>query len=99
MMKITSNHKFRNSKYWFYLKKKIDRKLGAVSYIKWGTLYNYYFSFDLRKGRLLCYKTSHSHSYNNYYSLYKGDFISDEAEIKKCENSLRKKKNYQQVDD
>lgn len=94
MMKISSNLKSQNFKYTFNMKKKIDRKLGAVSYTKWGTLYNYFFSFDLRKGRLLCYKTSHAHSYNNYYSLYKGDFVSDEVEIKKCENSLRKKKNY-----
>ncbi|CAK70450.1 unnamed protein product (macronuclear) [Paramecium tetraurelia] len=78
---------------------KIDRKLGAVSYIKWGTLYNYFFSFDLRKGRLLCYKTQQSSSYNNYYSLNKGDFVRDEAEIQKCEQSLRKKKNYQQAND
>ncbi|CAD8113109.1 unnamed protein product [Paramecium sonneborni] len=78
---------------------KIDRKLGAVQYIKWGTLYNYFFSFDLRKGRLLCYKTQQSNSYNNYYSLNKGDFVRDEVDIQKCEQSLRKKKNYQQVND
>ena len=74
---------------------KIDRKLGAVAYIKWGTLYNYYFSFDLRKGRLLCYKTQQSNNYNNYYSLNKGDFVKDENEIAKCEHHLRKRKNYQ----
>ncbi|CAD8212846.1 unnamed protein product [Paramecium pentaurelia] len=78
---------------------KIDRKLGAASYIKWGTLYNYYFSFDLKKGRLLCYKTQQSNSYNNYYSLNKGDFVRDEVDIQKCEQSLRKKKNYQQAND
>lgn len=69
----------QNSKVLFLIKKppKIDRKLGAVSYKKWGTLYNYYFSFNLVKGRLLCYKTMHSSSYDNYYSLNKGDFVKD----------------------
>ncbi|CAD8053273.1 unnamed protein product [Paramecium primaurelia] len=76
---------------------KIDRKLGAVSYKKWGTLYNYYFCFNLKKGRLLCYKTQTSSSYNNYYSLNKGDFVKDESEINRFENSLKKKKNYEYV--
>ncbi|CAD8213931.1 unnamed protein product [Paramecium octaurelia] len=76
---------------------RIDRKLGAVSYKKWGTLYNYYFSFNLKKGRLLCYKTQTSSSYNNYYSLNKGDFVKDESEITRFENSLKKKKNYEYV--
>jgi hypothetical protein len=69
----------QNSKVLFHFKKppKIDRKLGAVSYKKWGTLYNYYFSFNLVKGRLLCYKTMQSSSYDNYYSLNKGDFVKD----------------------
>lgn len=72
-----------NSKVFVVVRKapKIDRKLGAVSYKKWGTLYNYYFSFNLGKGRLLCYKTMQSNSYDNYYSLNKGDFVKDESEI------------------
>ncbi|CAD8170761.1 unnamed protein product [Paramecium octaurelia] len=78
---------------------KIDRKLGAVTYKKWGTLYNYYFSFNLKKARLLCYKTKTSSSYNNYYSLNKGDFVKDESEIDRFEKSLKKRKNYESPPD
>ncbi|CAD8085669.1 unnamed protein product [Paramecium sonneborni] len=78
---------------------KINRKLGAVSYKKWGKLYNYYFSFNLKKARILCYKKNTSSSYNNYYSLNKGDFVKDESEINRFESNLKKKKNYQYVSD
>lgn len=44
-------------------------KLGIATYIKWGTIYNYHFSFDLNKGRLVCYKQAKSKHPNNHYSL------------------------------
>lgn len=72
--------------------------MGAVSYLKWGTLYNYTFSFNLKRGRLLCYKTWNSNNYNNYYTLNKGGFLEDESEISKFEAQLKKKKNYQDVE-
>lgn len=65
-----------------------------VSYIKWGNLYNYQFSFDTFRSRMLCYKTKSSKTPNNYYSLINGTFIVEPEEIGKKEKQFSKKKNY-----
>jgi hypothetical protein len=72
----------------------IDRKLGIVTYQKWGSVLNYWFSFDLAKGRLLCYKSATSMRPSTYYTLIQGQFVEDDDEIGRKEKIFQKKKNY-----
>ena len=52
--------------------------LGRVGVQRWGSYKQFFFSLDLTKGHMLCFKKQDSKSSTTYYKLSKGVFLKDD---------------------
>jgi hypothetical protein len=57
----------------------IKNILGKVGVYRWGSYREYYFSLNLVKGRLICYKKIDSKSAATFYRLNKGKIIEENS--------------------